>query len=312
MGEKSEQRDLVAQFEGAVEAAGKLQFENESEDEKGSGPRDSPLPADEESEDESDQQPDPTKCACCGEEARVAKSVYGPECKKAYNNIDKQEAKATNKSGDRWSRWQEIKRQGGANLNAILLAYLHECEESKGSGHKRGQFDVGYHYEELQSVARVETGEKLVYMTMTKWLKIAPDEHGIDIQEAKRMWQKKEKSLPKYKKKKSVSGILLLPMPAETYIVGANSNEHKKGMRLQGQQIKKPTAEKIKKLEQQVGSGHFGFGDSAFGRVGGGDLVNNAQTGGSLVFAPDGDSIFGGGQNFRDAALAPSLHAIMP
>ena len=48
-----------------------------------------------------------------------------------------------------------------------------------------------------------------------------------------------------------------------------------------------------------MNSGHLGFSDKAFGKVGGGTLLDNVQAGASLMFAPDGDSIFGDGDNFR-------------
>ncbi len=253
---------------------------------------------------------DKNLCLCCGEEPREEKTSFGKECKKAINNIERKEAKETNKQGDRWNQWQEIKRKAGPALTAIVMSYFEECGKSQGSGNKRGTegFDFAYHYERLESRAIVKTGEKLVYMPLTKWLKIAQKDHGLTAAVAKKQWEKKEKSLPKAQHKKNANDVLLLPMPSETFIVGANSQEHIKGMQLQGKTHKKPTEKQVQNMEKHVTSGHFGFSDQAFAKVGGGDLVNNAHTGLSLAFAPDGDSLFGDGANFRDAILASFLH----
>ena len=107
--------------------------------------------------------------------------------------------------------------------------------------------------------------------------------------------------------KKTSKGVLLLPMPYEIYIIGANASEHRKGMRLEGPKLKKPTAEQIQKLEKHVGSGHLGFGDEAFKKVGGGELVDHAHSGSSLMFAPDGDSVYGAGENFRQDMMVACM-----
>ena len=176
---------------------------------------------------------DPSLCICCADEPKVERSSYGKECKKAYNNIEKQEAKETQKKGERWQRWQETKRCGGAKLNAIIMKYRDTVEASRGSGVKRGKFDLAYHFEQMDSVAKVGSGEKLVYMPFSKWYKHGPKELGLDIQETKQMWLRKKKTLPQSQHRKTSKGVLLLPMPYEIFIVGENSTEHRKGMRLE-------------------------------------------------------------------------------
>ena len=149
-----------------------------------------------EDDDEEDIPPDtdPSLCACCAEDKKVEKSIYCAECKKAYNNIDKAEAKETQRKGERWQRWQETKRCGGAPLNSALMSYRHDCEASKGPGHPRGKFDLGHHFEQMDSIARVETGEKLVYMPFARWIKHGPEQLGMDAKEAKDKWLRKKKN----------------------------------------------------------------------------------------------------------------------
>ena len=184
------------------------------------------------------------------------------------------------------------------------MSYRAECAESKGPGKQRGSFDFAHHYEELKSSASVKTGDRLVYMPLTKWFKVAQEDQGLDCKEAKKMLDQKKKTLPQNRWKRNINKVLLLPMPAESYIVGENCQSHEKGMRLQGKSEKKPTAQKLEGMEKLVSGGHFGFGDRAFKQVGGGDLAANAQAGLSINFAPDGDSVFGSGKNFRDAPMA--------
>ena len=114
------------------------------------------------------------------------------------------------------------------------MSYRHDCEASKGPGHPRGKFDLGHHFEQMDSIARVETGEKLVYMPFARWIKHGPEQLGMDAKEAKDKWLRKKKTLPPKMHKKTSKGVLLLPMPYEIYIIGANASEHRKGMRLEG------------------------------------------------------------------------------
>ena len=246
---------------------------------------------------------DSSKCACCQDEPKVDRSIYGLECKKALNNVEKKEVKATAKKGERWAKWCELKRAGGSRLFSVLLAYRHTCSCSSGPGRARGSFDFLQHYEEVQSVAEVTTGEKLVYMTLQKWLMVAQEDLGYDTKSAEKQWTKKKTTLPRWKKKQSPAGLLMLPMPKECFVTGSNASRHIKGMRLEGNKIKKPTQQHLDNAEKHVGSGHLGFGDQAFAKAGGGSLVDNAQGGGSLMFAPDGDSIFGAGANFRSSVF---------
>ncbi|CAE7439371.1 unnamed protein product, partial [Symbiodinium pilosum] len=252
------------------------------------------------SDDVSQAEDEPAKddslCACCQDEPRVPRSIYGAECKKALNNTEKQEAAKTGKKGERWAKWAEIKRAGGAELFSILMAYREKCDKSSGPGKARGSFDFMLHYEEMQSVAKVESGEKLVYMTYTKWLKVAQEDHAHDVKEAKRKWLQKKAKVPKHKQKKN-NGVLLLP---QYFVLGSNAQKHVKGLRFEGTKAKKPKGKDIEAAEKHATSGHLGFSDKSFAKVGGGDLVDNAQ-GGSLMFAPDGDSIFGEGKNFRNS-----------
>ncbi|CAE7799021.1 unnamed protein product, partial [Symbiodinium sp. CCMP2456] len=241
----------------------------------------------------------PDMCECCQEEPKCERSVYGSECKKALNNVEKREVKGAKKKGDRWAKWCELKKAGGHRLHAVLLGYRDTCAKSDGPGKNRGSFDFMNHYEEVQSVAEVATGERLAYMPLTKWLTIAQEDHAMDVNEARKKWKRKEITLPPSQKRKSAKGVLLLPMPKEYYIDGSNKARHIKGMRLEGNKIKKPTAENFAQAEVHVSSGHLGFSDKAFGKVGGGALLDNVQAGASLMFAPDGDSIFGEGDNFR-------------
>ena len=246
---------------------------------------------------------DPSLCACCQAEPKVPRNIYGAECKKALNNTEKREATQSGKKGERWAKWCEVKRAGGAPLFAILMAYRAECERSTVSGKARGNFDWMQHYEEMRSVAEVKTGERLIYMTFKKWLTVAQEDHAMDVQEAKKKWIQKKLKTPPSKKRKSGRGILLLPMPKEFFIEGSNANQHLKGLRLENNKIKKPQGKDLEKGEKHVTSGHLGFSDKAFAKVGGADLVDSAQAGTSLLFAPDGDSIFGDGENFRKTIL---------
>ena len=176
--------------------------EEEDEQSNASPDDDDDCKLDEDEDQDSDAAQDPDLCACCKEEKRVDKNIFGKECKKALNNVENREVKETGRKGERWAKWVEVKRTGGPVLNAILLAYRESCQESKGKGHKRGNFDFATHYEELRSIAKVETGEKLVYMTLVKWLKVAQEDHGYDAKQAKDLWNKKNKMLPQHKKKK--------------------------------------------------------------------------------------------------------------
>ncbi|CAE7886579.1 unnamed protein product, partial [Symbiodinium sp. KB8] len=250
----------------------------------------------------------PDMCACCQEELKCERSVYGSECKKALNNVEKREVNLTQKKGERWTKWCEVKKAGGPRLHAILLGYRETCSKSEGPGKNRGSgsFDFMNHYEAVESVAEVATGERLAYMPLTKWLTIAQEDHGYDINEAKKKWKRKEMTLPKSQKRETAKGVLLLPMPKEYYIDGSNKARHIKGMRMEGSKIKKPTAENFAQAEVHVSSGHLGFSDKAFSKVGGGSLLDNVQAGASLMFAPDGDSIFGEGDNFRKHMPAAS------
>ena len=251
--------------------------------------------------DDSEVEPDPTKCACCQQEPRKDRNIFGPECKKALDNVEKREVKETNRKGERWAKWCEVKRAGGPRLFSILLSYQDTCNKSTRQGCKRGEFDFMQHYEEVQSVANVETGEKLLYMTLKKWLNVAQEDHALDAKEAKRRWDRKKATIAKHKIRKSPSGVTLLPMPAEYYVVGSNATKHIKGMRMEGKKSK-PTAANLAQGEKHVSGGHLGFSDKLFQPCGGQDLVDNAKFGGSLLFAPDGDSIFGAGDNFRSSA----------
>ena len=257
-------------------------------------------------------------CSCCGEEERVAKSLFGKECKRAVNNVENKEAKETGKKGERWEKWQRAKKSGGGPLHAIIMAYRHACKESQGRGKDRGgaNFDFAYHYEQVLSRSKVTTGEKLVYMTLKRWLKIAWKTQEMAAKVAQKKWDQKEKQTPPYQQKKNSQGVLMLPMPTETFIVGSNSAEHIKGMQLQTANQKKLDEKKISDLEKKVSAGQLGFGDKAFAKVGGAELLGNAQTGLSVAFAPDADCLFGTGPSFRtslpSAPPAPSAASAGP
>ena len=243
---------------------------------------------------------DPELCACCQAELRQPRNIYGLECKRALNNIDKQEAKATNKKGERWDKWCELKRNGGPRLFGILLGYRRDCGDSKGSGNSRGDFDFMVHYEEVQTVASVGGGEKLLYMPFTKWIRVAAKDFGIDAAEAKKRWEKKEKNLPE-KQKLKIGKVLLMPMPYQIYLVGENKKNHVQGMRFEKKPIKAPTEDKVADIEKQIDTGSLNFDDKIFSKVGGGELADNARSGCSALVAPNGESMFGRGENFRHA-----------
>ena len=78
-------------------------------------------------------------CECCGEEERVANCRYGPECKKGLNNLTHHENKAGKTDPDRKARFDAVKKAGGAELNALILAYLRQSSSSQGKGKKRAR-----------------------------------------------------------------------------------------------------------------------------------------------------------------------------
>lgn len=224
-------------------------------------------------------------CACCGQETRVPKCIYGPECKKALNNIDKQEATATNppRSGPRWKRWQETKRQGGPKLNGVIMAYRKTCQESQGSGKSRGKYDFVRSLEEMKVSTEVAQGSKLRYMTLARWLTHAQEEFDMSVTDAEKDWTEAERVTPASLKRQTKSGLLRLPMPYEEYITGEDAVQHSKALVVE-EQHKKVNKETLGKLEKQTHLGQFGFNDAPFEDVGG-RLFSKASCGEKPLFS---------------------------
>ena len=165
------------------------------------------------------------KCSCCVAAARESKCLYCRECKKALNNIDKTEAKSSSKEGPRWRRWCELKRTGGAQLNALVAAYCRNCGPASGSGVARGKFDFLRAIQETRATSAVEEGCKLRYMSLAKWIEHARDEFCMTLQEADAKWTATERmTLPD--KKKWRGQHLFLPMPCEEYLLGKTEAAH--------------------------------------------------------------------------------------
>ena len=208
------------------------------------------------------------KCACCGEEDRAAKSIYGPDCKKALNNIDKKEAKDSNRTGARWQKWCEAKRQGGAALNALIMGYRHECKESAGSGNKRGTFDFMKCMEEIRKETAVEEGTKLRYMSLTKWLNHAQEEFEMTVVEAQNKWDSTNRTTAAHKKKYR-GKTLCLPMPFEDFILGSAKASHCKIVRKEGKQIKNAANQQLDEAEENMSTDLATFNAQQFSQVGG-------------------------------------------
>ena len=69
-------------------------------------------------------------CDCCGQEEKVKGSRFGPECKRALNNVTNREKKEGAQDPERRKRWEAIKKEGGAALNALLLSYRNQCPDA--------------------------------------------------------------------------------------------------------------------------------------------------------------------------------------
>ena len=274
----------------------KLDFEDSEGQGQGSGLGTHPEPeSSDESDPKSEEEQDATMCACCQAEARVDRSIYGSECKKALNNVEKKEVKETGKKGPRWDKWVELKRAGGPQLFAVLLGYRKECSQSRGSGVARGNFDFAAYYEKVESTSSVGSEEKLLMMPFAKWLRVAAEDWAMDSKEATKKWERKERTLPD-SKKMYIGKKLLLPMPYQILVVGRNEVTHTQGVRMEEKGLKKPKDEQVASLKGKVGTGGLDFGDQLFSKVGGNELLDNARDGPTL-FAPGGESLFskGGG-----------------
>ena len=131
-------------------------------------------------------------CECCGEEERVANCRYGPECKKGLNNLTHHENKAGKTDPERKARFDAVKKAGGAELNALILAYLRQCSSSQGKGKKRGTIDTMEILEKWQNEKFNTSGCRLLLMPLTRWLRHAQEIRGLTGSQAQVQWDEKE------------------------------------------------------------------------------------------------------------------------
>jgi hypothetical protein len=241
-------------------------------------------------------------CFCCSQEVRAPKCVFGPECKKAMNNINNAEVKITGKKGERWEQWEATKKKGGPSLNSVIMNYRKQVGDAKGRGSSRGQFDIMLAYEEMKVTTQTRAGVKLVFMRYGWWLEIAQAQQGMLMADAVKQWDFTDRNCEE-EHKKTKNGETWLAMPTEDYIVGENIAAHTKVMALQQKAVKKPSTEAIAAAETGLKQNHLGFGDKAFESCGGGSVLVTSRSGGSIHFSPHGKSLMcdGAGGDFRVA-----------
>ena len=76
-------------------------------------------------------------CQCCFQEERVSGSRYGVQCKRGLNNVTNQEKKEGLRDPERKKRFEQVRKEAGPALHALILAYLRTCDPSSGRGKSR-------------------------------------------------------------------------------------------------------------------------------------------------------------------------------
>ena len=233
---------------------------------------------------------DSSLCACCERSPRVAKCKFGKECKKALNNVTSAQAKkfkADPKNPDvikEHEHWEQVRKAGGAPLNAIIMSYRAQSEASRGSGNKRtSSFDLSQELEELRVSQSTTSGCQLLYMTQTRWMQVAAEKHGKSASEAKDDWDKALRTLPEYKQR-GKGKSLKLPMPDEEYIRGEHTTSHSKAHIFSKKEKKlKEGGANLARVADGLQNGAFDLNDPLFKGTGNAIAEGAALAGMSVV-----------------------------
>ena len=80
-------------------------------------------------------------CDCCGADERCKGNRYCADCKRALNNVTNNEKKEGQLDPARKARFEAVRKEAGAALHALIMAYRHQCSPSNGRGKSRGNID---------------------------------------------------------------------------------------------------------------------------------------------------------------------------
>ena len=222
-------------------------------------------------------------CECCENSPKAQRCRYGPECKKALNNITQdmkkrsKNASAESQVAKEQEEFNVICKEAGARLHALMLSYRRKSDASVKQGKRRNSsFNFTQELEELRVEQEVALGAKLVYMNYQRWCKVAKSKHGMSVQDADRQWNETMQSTSKRLRRGSAEDPRL-PMPDEEYISAEQKQIHAKSIVLSNK------AEKNKDLDASIAGrskGHFGANDKFFSATGGEVIADSARSGG--------------------------------
>ena len=198
---------------------------------------------------------DVSKCLCCGKEDRLPGNKYGVECKRSLNNLTNHEKKQGEADGERKKRFDRIRKEGGPELHALLLAYQRECQKSQRRGKARGNIDIMRVLEQWRS-ENYTHGQRLLLMPLSRWLREGQTNRGLSVAGAQAQWDEKEKQYrkgalgSKYWRKEG--SALWLAMPSEEYVDEGHSDKHVGTVEAQLKQKKKPDEADFAEAGKQV------------------------------------------------------------
>ena len=108
-------------------------------------------------------------CECCENSPKAQRCRYGPECKKALNNITQdmkkrsKNASAESQVAKEQEEFNVIRKEAGARLHALMLSYRRKSDASVKQGKRRNSsFNFTQELEELRVEQEVALGAKLV------------------------------------------------------------------------------------------------------------------------------------------------------
>ena len=196
-------------------------------------------------------------CDCCGQEEKVKGSRFGAECKRALNNVTNREKKEGAQDPERRKRWEAIKKEGGAALNALLLSYRNQCPDAGGRGKKRGSIDMIRTLETWSNEDTTSAGQRLHLMPLSRWLRIAQTDRALSVAEAQNQWNEKmtkyQQGTLHHKFWKKEGDAVWLAMPVEDYVDEGNTQRHSGILEAQHQKKAKPGQSDLEEAAKTLG-----------------------------------------------------------